>query len=76
MLLDPMRNINYIVKHCPSDTIYSVVFHYGNVEKLNVIHIRKKFSLATRLLGCGLELTIKLSAWNIVSLWNQEIYGK
>lgn len=71
----PTRNINYVVKRCPSSTIYSVVLHYGKAENSNVTHI-KNLSLAKGLLGCGLGLTIKLSAWNIPSLWKHEIYGK
>lgn len=39
-------------------------------------HKKKNPSLATGLLGCGLGLTIKLSAWNILSLWKHEIYDK
>lgn len=36
----------------------------------------KNLSLATGLLGCGFELTIKLSARNTLSLWKHEIYGE
>lgn len=71
----PTGNINYVVKCCPSNTIYSAVLHYSKAENLNVTHIKNP-SLATGLLGCGLELTIKLSAWNMLSLWKHEIYGK
>lgn len=39
-------------------------------------HTHKNPSLAMRLLGCGLGLTIKLSAWNTPSPWKHEIYDK